>query len=203
MPKESKADSILTVTAGKQFVVLQRTADGSYTGKLRMDIFADIDGSEGLRLTITTDGVMNTEVFARHELSELWYRYIPGMAIQKEYNTSYDQKTLNITGDLKLEVFIKNDVSKFIQDSFRLCTEVGGKITDEEDISSDIISHGFFYRQLKYSANVEPGESFRLIVTAKDSNGYFHEYTVFDNDPNSWLTANDMKIFDAAGNQLN
>ena len=199
MPKESKADSMLTVTAGKQFVVLQRTAAGSYTGKLHTDIFADIDGSAEPRLTITTDGVMNTEVFARHELSELWYRYLPGIIVSGNYEGGPTKNGYSFKGDLHLDVFSKNDISSFIKDSFRLCAEVDGKITEEKDISSEINSYGIYYAPIEYTVGEDQYDKFRLIITAKDSNGYSHEYTFIGSDPSQ----HNVRIFDAAGNQLN
>ena len=204
MPKEAKADSMLTITAGKQFVILQRNASGSYTGKLRTDIFADIDGSSEPRLTMTTDGVIKTEVFGKYELTELWYRYLPGIIPSFNSEGKYDGKAWSIKGDLRLELFSKNDVSRFVKDSIRLCTEVGGKIIEEKDISSELNGHGIYYAPLDISVNAGEDESFRLIVTAKDSNGYTHEYTLFDRDYGSWDSYSyNMRIFDATGKQIN
>lgn len=207
-PKQASEDSMLTVTAGKQMVILQKSALGSYTGKLRMDIFAETDETSEPRLTITTNGESRHEVFGNNELSELWLRYLPTIASQG-FGTKYDGNTLSVSGDLHLEIFSKNEMSEFIKDSFRLRTEVNHYITEETDISADVTwndGRGVYQKPFEYSTSLGKNETFRLTVTAKDTNGYTHEYTVLshmDDGQKTDIKTHDMRILDAEGNQIN
>ena len=207
-PKQASENSMLTLTVGKQMVILQKSAMGSYTGKLRMDIFADIDETSEPRLTITTNGESRHEVFGKNELSELWLRYLPTITSQG-FVTKYEENKLSVTGDLHLDIFSKNEVSEFIKDSFRLRIEVNHYIQEETDISSDVTwngDQGTYHKPFEYSVTIAKDEEFRLIVTAKDTNGYTHEYTALshiDDGQKTDIKYNGLRILDAEGKQIN
>ena len=77
------------------------------------------------------------------------------------------------------------------------------KITEEKDISSEINSYGIYSAPIEYTVGEDQYDKFRLIITAKDSNGYSHEYTVIDYSDGGDRYTYNMRIFDAAGNLLN
>ncbi len=205
-PKETDENSMLAITVGKQTAILQKTAQGSFTGNLRVDIFENTNADAAPRLIITKNGTSRSETFGISDLSDLWHRYLPDITctgLHSEQKTEDGMKVISAKGELHLDLFSKNNVSEFMKGSIRMYTEIGGKITEDKDLSSDVVwdkGHGVVHTPVELSASIRPDEKVRILVSAKDNNGYSYEYTIFSTEESE---SGRMKIFDAAGNQLN
>ena len=205
-PKEVKDSTELKLTAGSHTVKLERKGTSStFTGKLTADIFEEFPDQP--KITLTTDGVSRTEELEYYELTELWLHYMPKIMVSGGGTAEFNKDTLKIDWDIQIDFISKAENAGFAREGIIMKTLIDGKVTDEKDISSEVNwdgDWGTYNTDLTGNITLEKGQSYKIIVTAKDSNGYTHETTVLDlvEDCSVPETMDEYHIYDASGKLL-
>ena len=190
VPKAASDDTEVSISINGETYPLKLSGNNGaanaagveFKGELTLDI---LNYYNTPTLIIKQDGITRTEQVELFRLKELRLQYMPLIQSDTTLNTTVtgaDGKTA-VNWDGHIELISKTGYSNFLKEGIKLIIIVDGKVTAENDISSEINwtnmpdfymgSYDYVFRDTFNSNEVH---NYALAIEAKDSIGYTHRY---------------------------
>ncbi len=199
IPKTSGNDTSISVTIGKNSVILEKASDGIYSGKTDLPLFEAINETY---VSITTNGTTtSSELYLDfysipHEdcLPHLWVD-LEGEEFGFKNNKFYikgiywseHQEIMDDENYIESKIGIKDE---------KLIFKINGKIEKEISITKK-------FNELSEEFSVKSGDKVEIISQGTDCYGYIHQRVLLGTEKNdSWYEEGTDSIFDSNGKLL-